>query len=104
MSFAAQAIRIDGRRAWETAASIRWHFTDTGQTYRMELSNGALIHYPTNRTEPADLVVTLTQQQLLAMIGGASADGVQLDGDPEVLATIVGLTDQPAPNFPIVTP
>ena len=37
------AIRIDGKRALGTAASVRWHFTDTGETYRMELSNGALI-------------------------------------------------------------
>jgi alkyl sulfatase BDS1-like metallo-beta-lactamase superfamily hydrolase len=39
------AVRIDGPRAWDTTASLRWHFTDTDETYRMELSNGALIHY-----------------------------------------------------------
>src|SRR4051812_13175122 len=33
--FDSLAIRIDGRRAWDTTASIRWHFTDTGETYRM---------------------------------------------------------------------
>jgi alkyl sulfatase BDS1-like metallo-beta-lactamase superfamily hydrolase len=102
--FDSLAIRIDGKRAWDTAASIRWQFTDSGETYRMELSNGALIHHPTTRTEPADLVVTLTRPQLLAMLGGAGTDGVQFDGDPKVLATITGLTDQPDPAFPIVTP
>jgi len=54
------AIRIDGPRAWGTSATIRWHFTDEEETYRMELSNGVLIHYPTGRSDPADLVVTLT--------------------------------------------
>lgn len=68
--FDSLAMRIDGRRAWDTTASIRWHFTDTGETYRMELSNGALIHHPTRRTDPADLVITLTRPQLLAMLGG----------------------------------
>jgi len=43
---------MDGKRAWDAAASIRWHFTDSGETYWMELSNGALIHNPTSRTDP----------------------------------------------------
>jgi alkyl sulfatase BDS1-like metallo-beta-lactamase superfamily hydrolase len=102
--FDSLAIRIDGKRAWDTTASIRWHFTDTGETYRMELSNGALIHHPTSREDPADLVVTLTHPQLLAMLGGAGTDGVRFDGDPKTLATITALTDQPDPAFAIVTP
>ena len=99
--FDSVAIRIDGKRAWDTAASIRWHFTDTGEIYRMELSNGALIRYPTTRTDPADLVITLTRPQLL---GGAGNDGVQFDGDPKTVTTIAALTDQPDPAFAIVTP
>ena len=102
--FDSLAIRIDGKRAWDTTTSIHWHFTDTGESYRMELSNGALIHHPTSRTEPADLTVTLTRPQLLDMLGGAGTDGVQFDGDPKTLTAIVGLTDQPDPAFPIVTP
>ena len=63
------AIRINGPRAWDESASIRWQFTDVDQTYRMELSNGVLIHYPTRRADPADLVVTLTKPQLLGLLG-----------------------------------
>jgi alkyl sulfatase BDS1-like metallo-beta-lactamase superfamily hydrolase len=102
--FDSLTIRIDGKRARDTTASIRWQFTDSGDTYRMELSNGALIHHLTARTEPADLVITLTRPQLLALLGGAGTDGVQFDGDPKILATITGLSDQPDPAFPIVTP
>jgi alkyl sulfatase BDS1-like metallo-beta-lactamase superfamily hydrolase len=102
--FDSLAIRIDGKRAWDTNVSIRWHFTDSGETFRMELSNGALIHHPTSRTEPADLVVTLTRPQLLAMLGGAGTDSVQFDGNPKIFTAIAGLTDQPDPNFAIVTP
>jgi alkyl sulfatase BDS1-like metallo-beta-lactamase superfamily hydrolase len=102
--FDSLAIRIDGKRAWDTTASIRWHFTDTGEAYRMELSNGALIHHPTSREDPADLVVTLTRPQLLALLGGAGTEGVRFDGDPKIFATIAGLTDQPDPAFAIVTP
>jgi alkyl sulfatase BDS1-like metallo-beta-lactamase superfamily hydrolase len=102
--FDSLAIRIDGKRAWDTSLSIRWHFTDFNQTYRMELSNGALTHQPTSRAEPADLTVTLTRPQLLAMLGGAGTDGMHFDGDPKILATITGLTDQPDTAFAIVTP
>jgi alkyl sulfatase BDS1-like metallo-beta-lactamase superfamily hydrolase len=102
--FDSLAIRIDGKRAWDTTASIRWHFADSGEAYRMELSNGALTHHPTSREDPADLVVTLTRPQLLAMLGGAGTDGVRFDGDPKIFATIAGLTDQPDPAFAIVTP
>jgi alkyl sulfatase BDS1-like metallo-beta-lactamase superfamily hydrolase len=102
--FDSLAIRIDGTQAWHATASIRWHFTDTGEIYRMELSNGALIHFPTTRTDPADLVVTLTRPQLLAMLGGAGMDGIQFDGDPKTFATIAALAGQPDPAFAIVTP
>ncbi|MBA4024331.1 MAG: alkyl/aryl-sulfatase [Gordonia sp.] len=98
------AIRIDGPRAWDTSASIRWHFTDLDETYRMELSNGVLIHYPTQRTDPADLVVTLTKSQLLGLLAGAGAADLDLSGDPSVIGTIVGLTDEADPGFRIVTP
>jgi len=102
--FDSLAIRIDGMRAWDTTASIRWHFTDTGETYRMALSNGVLTHHPTTRTPPADLVVTLTKAQLLGMLAGGSPDGVRFDGDPKTFAMIVGFTDDPDPSFAIVTP
>jgi alkyl sulfatase BDS1-like metallo-beta-lactamase superfamily hydrolase len=102
--FDSLAIRVDGKRAWDITASIRWQFTDSDETYRMELSNGALIHYPTSRGDPADLTITLTRAQLLALIGGAGTDGVQFDGEEKLLTTIVSLTDRPDPAFRIVTP
>ena len=75
------AIRIDGPRAWDQSASIRWHFTDVDQTFRMELSNGVLIHYPTRRSDPADLVVTLTKPQLLGLLASAGTSGITMAGD-----------------------
>jgi alkyl sulfatase BDS1-like metallo-beta-lactamase superfamily hydrolase len=102
--FDSLAIRIDGPRAWDTNVSVRWQFTDPDETYRMELSNGVLVHYPTQRSDPADLVITLTKAQLLGLLGGAGTDGIGMDGDTSVVGTIVGLTDQPDPAFSIVTP
>ena len=102
--FDSLAIRIDGTRAWDTTAAIRWHFSDSGETYRMELSNGVLIHHPTSRTKDADLVITLTKPQLLGLLGGAGPNGIQFDGDPKVFAMIASLTDEPDTSFAIVTP
>lgn len=101
--FDSLGIRINGEAAWDAKLSIRWDFTDTGETYRMELSNGALIHHPTSRKDPSDLVVTLTKSGLLSLLNG-EADGVTFDGDASALHTLMSLTDEPNPNFAIVTP
>jgi alkyl sulfatase BDS1-like metallo-beta-lactamase superfamily hydrolase len=98
------AIRLDAQRAWSSTASVRWHFTDTGETYRMELSNGVLVHFPTQKVEPADLVVSLTKPQLLGLLGGAGPDELDLQGDPSALTTIMSLLDAPDPAFAIVVP
>ncbi len=98
------AIRIDGPRADDTALSILWYFTDTGERYFMELSNGVLIHHPTLRTPEVDLSLSLTQPQLLGLLAAQSLDGIQFAGDPVVLKTLFGLTDEPDPQFAIVTP
>jgi alkyl sulfatase BDS1-like metallo-beta-lactamase superfamily hydrolase len=98
------AIRIDGPRAADTELSILWYFTDTGERYFMEVSNGVLIHHPTLRTPDADLAVTLTQPQLARLLASGSVDGTQFAGSPVVFKTLMGLTDDPDPEFAIVTP
>jgi alkyl sulfatase BDS1-like metallo-beta-lactamase superfamily hydrolase len=98
------AIRIDGPRAAGTALSVLWHFTDTGERYLMELSNGVLIHHPTRRTPEADLTLTLTHPQLLGLLASGSLAGIDATGDPGVLKTLMSLADEPDPNFAIVTP
>ncbi|MGZ3319299.1 MAG: alkyl sulfatase C-terminal domain-containing protein [Isosphaeraceae bacterium] len=47
--FDSLAICVDGKRAWDTTASIRWHFTDTGETYIAGL---------TDQPDPALPIVT----------------------------------------------
>jgi alkyl sulfatase BDS1-like metallo-beta-lactamase superfamily hydrolase len=70
----------------------------------MELSNGVLIHYPTRRSPKADLTLTLTRPQLLGILASGSLDGAGAQGDPGVPRTLVSLTDEPDPSFPVVTP
>jgi alkyl sulfatase BDS1-like metallo-beta-lactamase superfamily hydrolase len=98
------AIRIDGQRAWNTQLTIGWHITDTGERYRMELSNGALIHAPSTGDGVHDVTLTLTQTQLVGLLTASATDGVTIEGDASVLATLIGLTDDPDPDFAIVAP
>jgi alkyl sulfatase BDS1-like metallo-beta-lactamase superfamily hydrolase len=98
------AIRINGPKAWGERLSIHWHFTDTHENYRMELSNGALIHYPTTGNHAADLTVTLTKPQLLQLLATATPDGIDISGDATALGRLISLTDNPHPDFAIVTP
>lgn len=109
-AFDSLAIRVNGPRAWDEHLSILWNVTDLGETYRMVLSNGVLVHYPNPRDTTADLTLTLTKPQLLGLIAGRSVDGVYgLDGighegNTAVLPRLTGVLDDPDPNFPIVTP
>jgi len=98
------SIRIDGPRAAGTRLSIRWDFSDPDERYLMELSNGVLIHHPTRRTPDADLTLSLTHRQLLGLLASGSLDGIATTGDPGVLNTLLSLTDEPDPNFAVVTP
>jgi hypothetical protein len=55
-----------------------------------ELLKDALIHYPTRREDPADLVATFVRLQVLALIAGAGTGGIRLDGDaPDPMFAIV---------------
>jgi alkyl sulfatase BDS1-like metallo-beta-lactamase superfamily hydrolase len=98
------AIRIDGPRAAGTRASVLWHFTDSGERYLMELSNGVLIHHPTTHEPKTDLALSLTHPQLLGLLASGSLDGIGAAGDPSVLQTLMSLTGQPDPSFAVVTP
>ena len=102
--FDSVAIRINGPKAWNEPLSINWNFSDRDERYRMELSNGVLIHFPTAKAREADLTVTLTHPQLLGLLGGAGTEGIAMVGDPGVLARLLSLTDNPDPDFAVVTP
>lgn len=70
----------------------------------MELSNGALIHYPTTGNQAADLTITLTKPQLLQLLATAAPDGIDMSGDAAVLGRLMSLIDNPDPDFAIVDP
>ncbi|MEU5876992.1 alkyl sulfatase dimerization domain-containing protein [Spirillospora sp. NPDC047279] len=102
--FDSMAIRVNGPRAWDTELAIDWNFTDLKKAVRLSLSNGVLIQTHAEPGTPADLTLTLTKPQLLAMTAGGGMEGVQASGDQKVMATLLGLLDEGDREFDIVTP
>ncbi|MEE1738678.1 alkyl sulfatase dimerization domain-containing protein [Streptomyces sp. BE147] len=105
------AIRIDGPRAWDKKLRMTWNVTDEGRTWHLLLSNGALTYRSTDEASgtrgsapAADLTLTLTKRQLLGVLAGGDFDDVDVQGDPQVFATLADLLDTPDPDFAIVTP
>jgi alkyl sulfatase BDS1-like metallo-beta-lactamase superfamily hydrolase len=71
----------------------------------MTLHNGVLVHTRTTRpADNADLSLTLTKPQLLALLAGKGLHGVYHSGDLGVLDTLLSLLDDNDPDFAIVTP
>jgi alkyl sulfatase BDS1-like metallo-beta-lactamase superfamily hydrolase len=100
--FDAIAIRVDGPRAWDLALSIGVSLADTGQSYRLDLRNGVLVH----REAPVDdvaLVIRASREALPGLLMG-STQGITLEGDATVLARLLAVLEAPDPDFTIVTP
>ncbi|WP_067855792.1 alkyl/aryl-sulfatase [Nocardia shimofusensis] len=104
----ALAVRIDGPRAAESPFVMDWKLTDENRVIRLTSSNGALTHRTATPEAPlrgsADLTLTLDKPKLLGILAGAGIDGVDIDGDPTLLATFTACLDTADPAFPIVTP
>jgi alkyl sulfatase BDS1-like metallo-beta-lactamase superfamily hydrolase len=100
--FDAIAIRVDGPRAWDERLSIGVTLTDTGESWRLDLRNGVLVHRPA-AVEGVDVAIGTTRAALPRLLAGTT-DGAVIDGDASVLARLLGVLEAPDPDFAIVTP
>jgi alkyl sulfatase BDS1-like metallo-beta-lactamase superfamily hydrolase len=99
------AIRVDGPKAWDVSVAIHWVFTDLGHTYRTELSHGVLIQDVDPDGVTADLTLTLTKPQLIALLTGRGGlDSIATDGDLGAVQRLLTVLDPPNASFAIVTP
>src|ERR1039457_1220091 len=98
------AIRVNGPKAWSETLTIDWDFTDDSSQHRTALSNGVLVHWSGPRPGDADLTVTLTKPELLALLAGQDSATLTSTGDVGALQQLLGLLDTPDPGFRIVTP
>jgi alkyl sulfatase BDS1-like metallo-beta-lactamase superfamily hydrolase len=100
--FDAIAVRVDGPKAWDLVLSIGVELTDTGETWRLDLQNGVLIHHRAP-ADGADLVLRLPARALPAILVGRM-DGIDMAGDPTVLQRLLAVLDPGDPGFEIVRP
>lgn len=100
--FDAIAIRVNGPRVWDEHLTVGVALADTGESYRLELRNGVLVH----RAAPADGADVLLRMPRAALVGLLTGrmDGVAVAGDPSVLGRLMAALDEPHPDFAIVTP
>lgn len=103
------AVQVDGPKAWDEKLAMDITLTDTGETYRVSLSNGVLIYTTAGQSTAADVTLTSPQTALPALVAGTptpeslSAAGIQISGDATVLQRLIAVLDPPDPDFAIVT-
>ncbi|MCH9702247.1 MAG: MBL fold metallo-hydrolase [Actinomycetia bacterium] len=101
------AISVNGPRAWDLDIAVDVTFLDTATNYRLTLRNGVLVYRKVAAEEgTAQATIRLaTRVRLLTLAAGDNTSpGLEIAGDAEVLAALVGVLDKPDPSFNIVTP
>lgn len=109
--FTAMATRIDGPSADGKQLKVNFVFTDTGQTFVLEVKNAVLHHYEREADEDADATITLTREfwvRLLTKQAGivellATGD-YEIEGARLKVIELFGLLADPDEGFNIVTP
>lgn len=99
------AISVNGPKAWDLDLSINVTFTDLGQTYRVTLRNGVLIHRRADADPDAAASVSVSKMRLLTLMGGdQNSPGVEISGDPTQVTSLLSVLETGDPSFNIVTP
>jgi alkyl sulfatase BDS1-like metallo-beta-lactamase superfamily hydrolase len=111
MVFDYLGVRLNGPKADGKRIVVNWHFTDTNQTYVLNLENSALTWRVGRRAETADGTLTLSRATLDAILlrqmtfpQGVQAGRIAVTGDLAKLGELMGLFDEFHMMFDIVTP
>ena len=107
----AMALRLDGPRSAASTVELRWEISDTGESFILNLSNGALTHRParegaepptTLRMERATLDALIAKTEPVEDLLGSGR--ITVEGDPMKLGELLSFLDEPDPDFEIVAP
>lgn len=108
--FDVMAVRLDPAKAEGRRMVLNWTFGDSGQTFALNLDNGALTH-TARLAERADAGFTLSRATFDAVTSrqrtfweAVEAGEIKVEGDGRKLGELLGMLDEPTPNFPIVEP
>jgi alkyl sulfatase BDS1-like metallo-beta-lactamase superfamily hydrolase len=105
------AMRLNGPKADGKSMKLNWNFTDTDQTFVVELENSALSHIANRQADDADATVTLTRAKLNEILLGQTTfekeldgGGVSVSGNADALKELLSMLDKFDVWFNIVTP
>ncbi|KAM5361480.1 hypothetical protein ACJA88_014458 [Fusarium oxysporum] len=110
MLFDSLAIQINGPEAWDKTLVVDIVLTDTNVTYRLWLSNAALVYSMAAQSSGPQVTLTSTTKQLPALaVYGLEPDalreaGITIEGDQNALSVLNDLLDPGDPSLNIVTP
>ena len=105
------AVRLDAAKAEGKRIVINWTFSDTSETYVLNLENATLTNAPGRLAEAADASFTLSRATFDAILSrqrsfpaAIAAGEVKFTGNPLKFAELVAMLDEFSPAFPIVEP
>ena len=104
-------VRLNGPRANGKRLVLNWRFTDTNETFVLNLENAALTHLADVQSDKADASFTLSRDLLNAVIAKATtfpeqvmAGKIEVTGNPMKLGELMALMDEFPRMFEIVEP
>jgi alkyl sulfatase BDS1-like metallo-beta-lactamase superfamily hydrolase len=105
------AVRVDGDKADGKTIRLRWRFTDTHETYMLNLEDAALTALAGERPGTVDATLTSTRTTLNAILlkkttfaDAFSSGAVAVDGSRSKVVELFGTLDELPSTFPVVTP
>lgn len=111
MAFDVMAVRLNATKAEGKAIAVNWTFTDSNQTFAMNLENSALTHTAGKLSDNADVSIKLTRATFDAIslkqrtfVGAIATGDVSVWGNPLKLRELFGLLDDFTPDFPVIEP
>jgi alkyl sulfatase BDS1-like metallo-beta-lactamase superfamily hydrolase len=104
-------VRLNGPKVEGKRIVLNWSFTDTGETFVLNLENSALTYTEGVQAENADASFTLARSTLDEVIAkktsfpeAVAAGKIKVAGNPLRLAELMGLMDEFPRMFEIVEP
>lgn len=108
MIFDALGVRLNGPKADGKRIVVNWVFSDTGESYILNLENAALTYVAGRLADNADATLTLPRAAMFKLMQARTdakgMEGIKVDGNPAKIIELLGLLDDFSGSFPIVEP
>lgn len=103
-------VKFNPEKAGDASITVRLDFTDTGETWQLQMVNGVL-HNSKRPLPKSDVGLRMNEASFYALLGQikplqelVGEGAIAIEGDISALAQLFGMLDEFDPNFAIVTP